>query len=371
MKLPKAPHANCEECPLVNKPVAPSNGPGNAKVALVSRSPGKWDTSAGIPFSGPSGKLLNFLFQKYGVSRDDVFLTNVVLCQTDEPSEEAINCCRPRLDKEIDDLLANGCKMFIAGGAEATEWFIGDKAVKKYRGQIIDLKGTEAQLVVTFNPAAALRTPAVFPDLDADIRRALTPPKPYVKPDIEVISDGEKAKEICNYVGKLASCSADIEATGLTQFDKLVSIGFSGDDSKGYVFTKELVQDPLFLSEVLKPTLEKNAFSWHSGKYDTKVLKAHGIEARVHDDTLLLSYLLDERPGVHNLDYCLQNYLGWPYYTPGEVQWGKENAFDYPPEEMERCMELVYEYNGMDAVGGFALKEYLKARLVEEDNGFR
>ena len=369
MKLPKVPRADCVNCPLAMKPIAPSNGRLDAPIAIVSRSPGKWDTSAGVPFSGPSGKLLDYLLEKYGKSRDDVFVTNVVLCLSDNLDPKAVECCRPRLDYEIDTLLENGVEVIIAGGSEATEWFLGDASVKKYRGRRIPVGGTE--LVVTFNPAAALHQPAMFPDLEADIRRALTPPPPYEEPTIHITNDRDIAGDFISTLRSFGLLAADIEATGLSQFSSLVSCSFAGERGTAYTFGRDLVSDNEWRATTLRPFLESDIrFSWHNGKYDTKVLRNAGIAGRVSEDTLLLSYCLDERPGVHSLDYCLQNYLGWPYYTPPIVEWGKKNKFAYPLEVYEEAMQEVYKYNGMDAVGGFQLYEYLSERLKVESDGY-
>lgn len=111
----KHPLADCENCPLKDAGVAHTAGPSDAKVAFVSRSPGKHDVRRNKPFGGPSGKVLDHLLNQYGVNRDEIITTNVVLCQTDDPPTEAIKACKPRLESEIKD-----CDLIIVGGAEAT-----------------------------------------------------------------------------------------------------------------------------------------------------------------------------------------------------------------------------------------------------------
>src|SRR5687767_8657687 len=98
----KHPLAKCEECPLAKAPCAPSSGPLDAKIAIVSRSPGYHESMSGKPFSGMSGKVLNHLLEEQGVSRNEVLATNVVLCYTDKPTKEAIEACSPRLAAELE-----------------------------------------------------------------------------------------------------------------------------------------------------------------------------------------------------------------------------------------------------------------------------
>src|SRR6266436_1152452 len=100
---PKAEGANCAECPLRDKPIAPTQGPQGSDVILVSRSPGYHEALNGRPFSGPSGKVLDHLLAKNGVKRSDIRVTNTVLCAPDagEVPKEAIQCCSGRLRREL------------------------------------------------------------------------------------------------------------------------------------------------------------------------------------------------------------------------------------------------------------------------------
>src|SRR6266576_6299791 len=86
----KHPLAECEKCPLFDQPSAPTVGPLDAKLVVVSRSPGINEVKTHVPFSAPSGKVLNHLLEQNGVKRGDTLLTNVVLCLTQAPSTEAI-----------------------------------------------------------------------------------------------------------------------------------------------------------------------------------------------------------------------------------------------------------------------------------------
>src|SRR6478735_775033 len=99
----KHPDAICEECPLYNKPCAKTTAPRNPTTAFVSRSPGHHEAMAGRPFSGPSGDVLTYLLKENGVDRDDILLTNVVLCAPDagKVPPEAIKACAPRLHSEL------------------------------------------------------------------------------------------------------------------------------------------------------------------------------------------------------------------------------------------------------------------------------
>ena len=73
--------------------------------AIVSRSPGKAEVHAGQPMASQygSGKIIDFLLQMNGVKREQVLLTNTVLCVAPDGAvpRDAIKCCAPRLAHEI------------------------------------------------------------------------------------------------------------------------------------------------------------------------------------------------------------------------------------------------------------------------------
>jgi DNA polymerase-1 len=67
---------------------------------------------------------------------------------------------------------------------------------------------------------------------------------------------------------------------------------------------------------MLKPYLESADINWcwHNGKFDIKFLRVAGVRARVSDDTMLMSYALDENGGVHDLETVSCDVLGAPDY---------------------------------------------------------
>src|SRR5712675_1617738 len=94
----KHPLALCHKCPLKDRPHAATTGPADAKIAVVSRSPGYYEAQSGKSFSGPSGKVLDHLLEIHGVSRSEVLATNAVLCQSDGTESGfavALECCSP------------------------------------------------------------------------------------------------------------------------------------------------------------------------------------------------------------------------------------------------------------------------------------
>jgi DNA polymerase-1 len=390
----KVPYANCDACPFKDRPLAKSVGNPDAELVIVSRSPGYYEALNGKCFEGPSGKVLDHLLQLQGMNRSNTLLTNVVLCQSDGPTDDgwdaAVRCCAPRLDAETAQAAT-----VIAAGAEAlqslktihieAESFVsgGIHANRGYAHSGTHFtSGKEQRIIVTNNPAMVLRDDATYPELVRDFKLAINPlPRPKL-PTVKWIEDIDEARtateSILNSLTAGTVISCDIEArgtngqSGLSQFAEIVCAGFSTRPERAVVFGESVCQDESFRRDYLdrlytRPDLR---YLWHNGKYDIKVLRTSGINARVDEDSLLLSWCLDERPGNpesgaggHSLEWLLKDVLGWPKYEPPSVKHFKKTG-ELPDK---RARIDLYEYNGMDTAGALGLFNELKV-LAKNDN---
>jgi DNA polymerase-1 len=360
----KHPLAECESCPLWKADCATTTGPPDAKVAIVSRSPGKYDVQHGKPFTGPSGKVLDHLLKQNGLTREEVITTNVVLCETDDPPKEAIKACSTRLYSEIES-----CETIIAAGTEAVNLLTGYKTLHEARGfhhNRTSRRGTNQRVVATNNPAIVLRESDSFPDLVKDFKRAINPLPPPSLPTVSIPSIGEARSLLRTLLSNPPkTIAADIEGRGgLSHRSELVCLGLSVSGTKAAVLGAEVIYDEECFALTKRFLEQKNTkFVWHNGKYDVKVLRWNGIDARVDEDTMALSLALDERPGVHSLEYMLMDQFGWPNYEPDEVKAFKKTG------QIDN-LNLLYEYNGWDTAGTIQLLDKLKP-LAEKDNVYK
>jgi uracil-DNA glycosylase family 4 len=350
-QISKYPGARCWECPLQKKPMAPTQGPKDSDVILVSRSPGFHEAMAGIPFSGPSGKVLDHLLKQNGVTRNEIRITNTVLCAPDagKVPPDAIVACRDRLKREI-----KTANLVIACGSEAVNEIIGRGSIDSYRGYRI--RRGNKELVAANNPALVLHDDSMFPNLVRDFKRAFNPiPEPKL-PEVTLFREEKDCIAILasmqgsNDLG--GEIAVDIETRGgLSQFSSLVSIQFSTSGNKAIVLGEPGIVSDSSL-RYLKQLLESSRrFIYHNGKFDVKVLRTtYGINARVDEDTLLLSYVLDERSGgddligVHGLEYLLMEEFGWPKYESENVRKFKKNGIVQDWQEFSL-------YAGFDVAG--------------------
>lgn len=151
---------NCMRCELGatrNKFVFGTGDP-NADLLIIGEAPGRDEDLQGEPFVGRSGKLLTSILESIQLSRDDVFIANILKCRPPNnrrPSTSEVNTCEVYLHKQIE--LINP-KYILALGLTAADSLLKEKCVMKdIRGEIMDYRGKK--LMVTYHPSALLRNP--------------------------------------------------------------------------------------------------------------------------------------------------------------------------------------------------------------------
>jgi DNA polymerase len=153
--------AACTSCGLYATAQNPVPGEGNpdADFVCVGEAPGGQEDATGRPFVGAAGKLLTQILAAIQLSRDDVFICNVLKHRPPgnrNPAPDEIAACRPYLMRQLELLRP---KVILALGTFAAQTLLETKlAIGKLRGQIHHFHGVP--LVVTYHPAALLRNPA-------------------------------------------------------------------------------------------------------------------------------------------------------------------------------------------------------------------
>jgi uracil-DNA glycosylase family 4 len=371
----KHPLAECETCPLIKARCAPTTGPADATVAVVSRSPGYYDARAKKPFSGPSGKILDHLLGLYGVKRDEILTTNVVLCEFDgTPPKEAIAACKPRLNSEIKD-----ARTIIAAGAEAVGNLTRSKSLDGARGYAHERHSSvcKQRVIATNNPAIVLRDDSAFPNLVRDFRLALAPlPVPRL-PDVDWTNNIEEGRRWLRAIRKqnVSLLTFDIETLGLRPSAGLVAIGFADAGDKAVSIGERVCRDKTTYLDYIAPLIKDHRLLAHNGKFDLRNFRAKGVKGILEEDTMLLSWALDERSDegqVHRLEYLLMDNLNWPNYEPEVVrQWKStvkrlEKQFRYEELDELPIPDELYTYNALDAAGTALLFPILKNRAIED-----
>jgi len=176
----------CTKCPLHETRTKAVFGAGDADADLmfVGEAPGAEEDRQGLPFVGRAGQLLNQMLKEIGMSREDVFIANVLKSRPPgnrDPQPLEIEACRPYLFEQIRLIEP---KVICTLGNFATKLLSGNPAgITRVRGtpQVHELGGRTVFLLPLFHPAAALRTPAVKETLRGDfdlISQLLAGPAP-------------------------------------------------------------------------------------------------------------------------------------------------------------------------------------------------
>jgi uracil-DNA glycosylase len=165
--------SDCTRCPLFETRTKAVFGAGNADADLmfVGEAPGAEEDRQGLPFVGRAGGLLNELLVEIGLSREEVFICNVLKSRPPDnrdPLPTEITACEPYLFEQV-RLIAP--RVVCTLGNFATKLLTGSPTgITKVRGtpQTHELGGRTVFMLPLFHPAAALRTPAVKETLRAD-----------------------------------------------------------------------------------------------------------------------------------------------------------------------------------------------------------
>ncbi len=150
--------ADCTRCRLHSGRTQVVFGDGNphADLMFVGEAPGFHEDRQGLPFVGPSGKLLNRLLAGIGLRREDVYVTNVVRCRPPgnrDPQPDEIDACRDWLDGTI--RLVDP-KVVVTLGNFAAKTLLGTTTgITRLRGRTYPFQ--DRVLLPTFHPSAALR----------------------------------------------------------------------------------------------------------------------------------------------------------------------------------------------------------------------
>jgi uracil-DNA glycosylase len=150
----------CRLCKLCEGRTTIVFGSGNARADLVviGEGPGADEDAQGLPFVGRAGQLLTKMLESVQIARDEVFITNTVLCRPPgnrNPESEELAACRPFLDAKLAVIRP---KVVLALGSVATQALLHTKeAIGKLRGRLHPFG--DAVLIPTFHPAFLLRNP--------------------------------------------------------------------------------------------------------------------------------------------------------------------------------------------------------------------
>ncbi len=133
-------------------------GSANARLVLVGEAPGAEEDACGEPFVGRAGQLLNKILVAIGLTREQVFIANVLKCrppQNRDPNLAEVAQCEPFLIQQLQIIRP---RLIVALGRIAGNTLLKSAvSLRDLRGTVHDYHGIP--LLVTYHPAALLRNP--------------------------------------------------------------------------------------------------------------------------------------------------------------------------------------------------------------------
>lgn len=155
--------AVCTHCPLCRIRHLPVMGRGNrrADLMLIAEAPGEQEDRQGIPFVGRSGEILDSLLRDCGLSREEIYITNILKCHPPgnrDPEEEEKAACFPYLKYETFLLKP---EIIVCLGRVAAQRIISpDFRITRQHGTWTYRKN--CALTATYHPSAILRDPSKY-----------------------------------------------------------------------------------------------------------------------------------------------------------------------------------------------------------------
>lgn len=164
--------SECNLCELHHsrKLAVPGEGPVNSEIMFIGEGPGFHENEQGRPFVGAAGKFLEELLASINLSREQVYITNVVKCRPpgnrDPQPIEVETCTTTYLDRQIQ---AINPKVIVTLGRFSMSLFFANAKISQVHGQSMLMDGRV--VVPMYHPAAALHQASLRPVIENDFAK--------------------------------------------------------------------------------------------------------------------------------------------------------------------------------------------------------
>lgn len=164
----------CRKCRLCQSRTTVVFGEGTleAKLVFVGEGPGRDEDAQGRPFVGAAGKLLTKMIQAMGLTRESVYIANVVKCRPPmnrPPQPDEVEACSAYLAAQLKIIAP--CVICALGKTASGALLKTDLPMAQLRGKTFAWEGIP--VVATFHPAYLLRNPGAKPEAWEDLKRVL------------------------------------------------------------------------------------------------------------------------------------------------------------------------------------------------------
>ena len=161
----------CSRCPLSKSRKQPVIGRGSLKadIMFVAEAPGTQEDVQGIPFVGPAGRVLDILLASAGLTRQEIYITNIIKCHPPgnrDPKPEEQESCLPFLRAET--ALLKPPVIVCLGRIAAQKLIDPQFKITKQHGTWVYRKGY--WITAVYHPSAILRDPSKLEETKKDFQ---------------------------------------------------------------------------------------------------------------------------------------------------------------------------------------------------------
>lgn len=350
---------NCIECPLDGaEKVHGEAGLEKFRVVLIGDGPGAKEEEEGLPFTGAAGAKLKEAVNNSGLIWHGVYKTNLLSCRVrdEKEREEAIECCKPGFEEEMQWAKKQGARAYVPLGQEAMEAFALSGKIQKMRGSVFILDKLNAVAIPTFAPWWILKgmwkeEPTWFGDFVKARDVSLETYKP-VREDFNLFPTLADVKKFVDEVTKGKKLiGVDIETTGFNPyFAKILMIGLAVSGEKAIVvpFVKKgglaywNGKEEVAVKKEVNRIFKECPLIFQNGMFDIDHLleKGYKVEGLKHDTMLLHHVINPELP--HTLGYIVSIY--------GKTSYWKDVVLGNEARMINMDDAEVRTYNARDSV---------------------
>ena len=163
----------CTKCGLCKgrHSIVISDGDPHAEIMFIGEGPGREEDEQGVPFVGAAGRLFNYLLEEAGLTREEIYICNIVKCrppQNRDPFPEEAEACLPYLRAQI--ALVRPKVIVCLGRIAAKYVYDSEIQISRQRGQV--KKKGAFYVIPTYHPAAILRKQELTNDFVWDLNTA-------------------------------------------------------------------------------------------------------------------------------------------------------------------------------------------------------
>jgi uracil-DNA glycosylase family 4 len=160
----------CKLCTMGRSQIVFGVGNPRARLMFVGEAPGEEEDKRGEPFVGRAGQLLTKIIEAIGLTRDQVYIANVIKCRPPgnrNPEADEVEQCEPYLFRQIDVIKP---RVIVPLGKFAAQSLLKTMdPITRLRGRQFDYRG--AALIPTFHPAYLLRNPSAKREVWEDMKK--------------------------------------------------------------------------------------------------------------------------------------------------------------------------------------------------------